>query len=202
MNQRNKSILVILMIVPLLMFMSDAEESHGSATKDFLGKLLNFVLLFGGLAYLLRKPMGQFLKGRSVSIEKELKEAKESREEASGRLASVEARLSALDQDVEKLRLEAEEEGRTLHERIIEEARQDAERLKQFARQEIDSLTQAAVRDIKEFAAALATDLARQRIQDQMTGKDQTSMIEKSIERLEKLHEKSNSDTKIRSRTH
>jgi F-type H+-transporting ATPase subunit b len=200
--QRKKSILLILVIVPLLLFMSYAEESHASQTRDFLGKVVNFLLLFGGLAYLLRKPLGKFLQGRSDSLEKELRGAKDSREEAIERLATVEARLSTLDKEVEKLRLEAEKEGWALHQRIVEEARRDAERLKHFARQEIEMHTQDAVRGIKEFAAALATDLARQRIQDQMTGEDQSSLIEKSIERLEKLHEKSDSDTKVRSRTH
>jgi len=200
--QRKKSILLILVIVPLLLFMSYADESHASQTRDFLGKVVNFLLLFGGLAYLLRKPLGKFLQGRSDSLENELRGAKDSREEAIERLATVEARLRTLDKEVEKLRLEAEKEGRALHQRIVEEARRDAERLKHFAGQEIEMLTQDAVRGIKEFAAALATDLARQRIQDQMTGEDQSSLIEKSIERLEKLHEKSNSVTKIRSRTH
>lgn len=202
MKQPKKTILLVLLVVPLFLFMSSAEDSHGSQTKDFLGKVLNFLVLFGGLAYLLRKPLGSFLQARSESVAKELRDARESREEAIERVASVEARLDSLDKEVEELRLAAEKDGQTLHQSLIEEARKDADRLKRFAQQEIEMLTQDSVRDIKEFAAALATDLARQRIQDRLTGEDQSSLIEKSIERFEKLHEKSNSDTKIRSRTH
>lgn len=200
--QRKKPFLLILLVVPLLLFMSFAEESHGSQTRDFLGKALNFLLLFGGLAYLLRKPLGKILQGRTDSIGEELRSAKESSEEAAERLARVETRLSSLDKEIETMRQEAVAEGRALQQRIVDEAKRDADRLKQFASQEIEMLTKDAVRDIKEFAAALATDLARERIQDRLTEDDQSSLIDKSIERLETLHEKSNPDTKIRPRTH
>lgn len=200
--QHKTSALLILLVVPFMLFMSYTEESHASQTKDFLGKVINFLVLFGGLIYLLRKPLGNFLQGRSDALEKALQGAKESREEAAGRLTGVELRLEKLDEEIEQLQREAEAEGRSLHQRIIEEAKQDSERLKHFAHQEIEMLTQEAIHGIKEYTAALATELALKRIQDQMTEEYQSSLIDKSIERLEKLHEKSNSDTKVHSRTH
>jgi F-type H+-transporting ATPase subunit b len=200
--QRRKSILLILSIVPLFLFMSYAEESHPSQTKDFLGKVVNFLVLFGGLAYLLRKPLGRFLQERTDSLKKTLQGAKKSREEAANRLDEVESRLEKLDEEIEQLRREAESEGQSLQQLIIEGAKKDADRLKRFARSEIEMLTQDAIREIKEHTAALAADLARQRIRDQVTEEYQSSLIDKSIERLEKLHEKSNSGKKVRTRTH
>jgi len=199
---QKKSALLILMVVPFLLFMSFAEESHPSQTKDFLGKLINFLLLFGGLAYVLRKPLGNFLQGRSDSLEQALREAKESQEEAAERLNQVESRLRKLDEEIEKMQREAEAEGQSLHQHVLEEAKQAADRLKHFASQEIEMLTKDAIREIKEYTAALAADLAQQSIQDRMTEEFHSSLIDKSIERIEKLHEKSNSDTKIRSRAH
>ena len=199
---QKKTILLVLLAVPFLMFMYSAEESHPSQTMDFIGKVVNFLLLFGGLAYVLRKPLGNFLKRRSEELEKALKVAKESHEEAEERLNQVESRLGKLDEEIEQMQREAEIEGQSLHQRIIEEAKQDTERLKHFTKQEIEMLTQDAIREIKEYAVALAADLAQQRIQDRMTEEFQSSLIDKSIERLEKLHEKSNSVTKIRSRAH
>jgi F0F1-type ATP synthase membrane subunit b/b' len=63
-------------------------------------------------------------------------------------------------------------------------------------------LTQVAIRDIRKHTADLATKLAQQSIQDRITEEYQSTLIDKSIERLEKLYEKSNSDKKVRSRTH
>jgi F-type H+-transporting ATPase subunit b len=200
--QQKKSTLLILLVVPFLLFMSFAEESHPSQTKDFLGKLINFLLLFGGLAYVLRKPLGKFLQERSDSLEQALRGAKESHEEAAERLNQVESRLGKLDEEIEKMQREAEAVGQSLHQHVLEEAKQTADRLKHFASQEIEMLTQDAIREIKKYTAALATDLAQQRIQERITEEYQSTLIDKSIERLEKLHEKSNSDTKVRSRTH
>jgi len=200
--RRNKSILLILLIVPFLLFMSSAEESHPSQIKDFLGKVVNFLVLFGGLAYLLRKPLGSFLQERSDSLAKTLQGAKKSREEASKRLDEVESRMEKLDDEVEQLRQEAESEGQALHLSTIEEAKKDAERLKRFAHSEIEMLTKDAIREIKEYTAAVAADLARQRILDRVTEEYQSSLIDKSIERLEKLHEKSNSNKTVHTRTH
>jgi len=193
---------MILLIVPFLLFMSFAEESHSSQTKDFLGKLVNFLLLFGGLAYVLRKPLGKFLQERSDSLEQALQGAKQSHEEAAEKLNQVESRLRKLDEEIEKMQQEAEAVGQSLHQHVLEEAKQAADRLKHFASQEIEMLTQDAIREIKEYTGALAADLAQQRIQDRMTEEFHSSLIDKSIKRIEKLHEKSNSDTKIRSRAH
>jgi len=198
----NKSILLILFIVPFLLFMSSAEESHPSQIKDFLGKAVNFLVLFGGLAYLLRKPLGSFLQERSDSLAKNLQGAKASREEAAKRLYEIESRMEKLDDEVEQLRQEAESEGQALHQRTIEEAKKNAERLKRFAHSEIEMLTKEAIHEIKQHTAAVAADLARQRILDRVTEEYQSSLIDKSIERLEKLHEKSNSDKTVRTRTH
>jgi len=200
--QQKKSTIMILLIVPFLLFMSFAEESHSSQTKDFLGKLVNFLLLFGGLAYVLRKPLGKFLQERSDSLEQALQGAKQSHEEAAEKLNQVESRLRKLDEEIEKMQQEAEAVGQSLHQHVLEEAKQAADRLKHFASQEIEMLTQDAIREIKEYTGALAADLAQQRIQDRMTEEFHSSLIDKSIKRIEKLHEKSNSDTKIRSRAH
>jgi F-type H+-transporting ATPase subunit b len=185
----NKSILLILFIVPFLLFMSSAEESHPSQLKDFLGKVVNFLVLFGGLAYLLRKPLGTFLQERSDSLTKTLQGAKKSREEASERLDEIESRMENLDDEVEQLRQEAESEGQALRQRAIEGAKKDAERLKRFAHSEIEMLTKDAIREIKEYTADVAADLARKRIRDRVTEEYQSALIDKSIERFEKLHE-------------
>ena len=200
--QQKKVIILILFCLPFFLFMSSAEESHPSQTKDFLGKLLNFLLLFGGLAYLLRKPLGKFLQDRSESLEQSLSEAKQSHEDARKRLNQVEARLGHLDEEIQTMQKQAEDAGQNLHQQILQEANQASDRLKHFANQEIEMFTQNAIREIKKYTATLAADLAQQNILDRMTEEYHSSLIDKSIDKLEQYHEKSSSDTKIRSRTH
>jgi F-type H+-transporting ATPase subunit b len=199
---KKKSILLILLLVPFLLFMSFAEESHPSQTRDFLGKLVNFLLLFGGLTYVLRKPLGKFFQERSDSLERALKEARESHKGASEKLDQVEARLAKLDEEIQTIKREAEDVGQSLHQNMLDEAKKAGDRLKQLANQEIDTLRHKAVHDIKEYTVALAADLAQQNIQKRLTEEYHSFLIDKSIERLDRLYEKSNPDTKIRSGTH
>lgn len=195
--QKKRSVILVLVVVPLLLCMSFAQEEHPSQMKDFLGKLINFILLFGGLTYLLRKPLGKFFQQRSQSLEKSLREAKQSHEESSTRLNEVEARMERLGEEIAAMQKEAEASGKSLRGEVLEEARHAADRLKHLANQEIEMLTQSAVREIKHYTVTLAANLARQSIQDRLTEESHSSLIDKSIERLEKLHEKSNSDTQI-----
>jgi F0F1-type ATP synthase membrane subunit b/b' len=49
-------------------------------------------------------------------------------------------------------------------------------------------------RELREYAAGLATEKARERILAKMTPERQARLIDSSIERLERLYEKSGSD--------
>ena len=42
-------------------------SGHPSATMDFLSKVVNSLVLFGGLAYVLRKPLKAMLAKRTLS---------------------------------------------------------------------------------------------------------------------------------------
>lgn len=195
-----RRVLIILLLLPFFVFMSSAEEEHSSNFMDFLGKTINFIILFGGLTYILFKPIRNFLERRSQDIENSLKETEESKREAGQKLKEVKARLSGLENEIANIRKEAELEGRREKERIIHLAQQEAERIKYFAKQEIEMLINAGIQDLKVYTAELATTLAEKRIRKKMTSEDQSFLINKSIERLDKLYERSNSDKEIHSR--
>lgn len=200
---RHKNIaFLILLFTPFLLFMSSEENSPAANPMDFIGKVINFLLLFGGLVYLLRKPLGKFLQGRADSLRDFMREAKDSRRGAELKLKEVESHLDKLDEEINKIRQTAKDEGTDLHKRIVQETNKEADRLRNLARQEIERLTQAGILEIREHMAALATDLARRNILGRITGEYQSSLIDRSIERLEKLYEKPSADKKIRARAH
>ncbi len=196
-----KNILLLLLLLPFLMFMAPEEEEHSSGLVDFLGKTVNFILLFGGLTYLLYKPIRSFLEKRGQDIQSSLKEAEDSRAEAERRLKEIEARLAGLQEDMERIKEEGEAEGRRAKERTLQLAQKEAERIKHFASQEIDSIIRSGIRELKEYAAELATALAEEEIRRKMSPRVQSALIDKSIERLDKLYEKSDSGQEIHSGT-
>jgi len=196
-----KKILLMLLVLPFLVFMASEEEDHSSGLVDFLGKTVNFILLFGGLTYLLYKPIRNFLEKRGQDIQSSLKEAEDSRAEAEKRLKEIEARLAGLQEEMERIKQEGEAEGRRGKERTLQLAQQEAERIKHFTSQEIDSIIRSGIRELKEYTAELATALAEEQIKRRLSPEVQAELIDKSIERLDKLYEKSDSGQEIHSGT-
>ncbi len=197
---KDKKILLILFLVPFFLFMASADEERSSAVLEFIGKSINFIILFGGLAYLLWKPIRNFLEKRSQDIERSIKEAEASKRETGQRLQETESRLAGLGEEIDRIRDDAELEGKRIEERIAQLAEQEAERIRYFARQEIDMLFKAELRELRAHAAELAIKMAEERIREKMTSRGQSFLINQSIERLEKLYEKSGSDQKILTR--
>lgn len=188
---RRRSDLSPLLTLPLLLFMSAGDGHHGSATLEFLGKAVNFLILFGGLTLVLRKPIRKLLKKRSDDIDQTLRRTEDSRIEAEKKLGVSRARMAGLEAEILRLKEEAEAESRAETERIGRAAADEAERLKKFVRQEIEELARAGMRELVDHAAERATSLARERIRARLTDEVQAALVDKSIERLSSLHETS-----------
>lgn len=185
------SFVLIFAVLPFLLFMSAEEEHHESNPMAFIAKVVNFLILFGGLIYLLRKPIKQFLADRAVKIDTTISDAEESRHGAEADLGKTETRLAALSREIEELREKAVFEGEREKERIIREAREEGERMKESAGQEIEMISRAGIRGLKEYAVTLAAAEAMHRIQERLTPEKHTQLIDDSIEKLEDLYETS-----------
>ena len=164
-------------------------SGHSSAALDFLGKVVNFLVLFGALAYVLRKPVRDLLAKRTDGVGEGLSRAAAERAESEARAASSRAKLAGLGDEVEALRAAAAEEARRETERIARAARDEAERLKKLTRQELEEQVRLGLRELKAHAASRAADLARRRIRRRLTPELHSALIEKSIDRLSRLHE-------------
>lgn len=186
---RRAPLLALLLVVPLLVAASSEEGAHPSALMDFLGKVVNFLILFGGLFFVLRKPVGALLAKRTDDVGAGLRKAETDRTDAEARAEGSRAKLAGLGAEVDALKSAAEAEGRRETERIARAAGAEAERLKKLTRQELDEQVRRSVRELKVYAAARATELARERIIRRMTADRQAALIEQSIDSLARIHE-------------
>jgi F-type H+-transporting ATPase subunit b len=173
--------------------MSAEEGAKTSATMDFIGKTVNFLILFGGLAFVLRKPLAAMLGKRSLDIQEALRQAQESKAGAEEKYREAEAKITGLEAEVRRLIEAAEAEARANKDRIAVLAAEESRRLRKFAEQESDQQVRAGLQELKAYAAQRATELARERIRQRLTPADQATLIDKSIERLSEFHEKSGS---------
>ncbi len=113
--------IAMVFIVPTLLLASgenEAAQRYFELTgrhTDFVPRLFNFILLVGLLYYLLAEPLKNFLKERTESIARELKEIEAARQ------ASKEAQIKA-QEELEKAKVKAKE--------ILEDAKSELEVIK------------------------------------------------------------------------
>src|ERR1051326_3724336 len=94
-----------------------------------VAKWANFVVLFGGLIYLLRKPMGEFFANRRKDIASGLERAQRAQTSAQARMDEIEQRLATLSTEITTLKTEAERDSLAEREKILAEARHEVERV-------------------------------------------------------------------------
>lgn len=202
--KRALALLAVFVILAASGFVQAAEKgpARHSSSADFLGKVINFVLLFGTLGYILRKPLGKFLADRVALVRSGLKNAEETALQAQAKLRSIEDRTGTLESEVEAMETKAETDGRTEMDRIMQAARREAARLQEFSEQEIEAQVRAGVRQLKEYAADKALALALDRVRAKLTPDAQSRLVDASIEKLAEVHEKRDSRPALRPRTH
>ena len=161
---------------------------HGEAQftwKDWLWPVVNFSILVLVLYFAARKPFAAFFKGRTEMIEKSLKEATEARELAQKTLNEVRARLNNTDQEIEQILEAARKSGEKEKEAIIAEGERLKEKIVEQAKANIDFELQKAKETIKSDAALMALELAEKEIKGKLGQKEQESLIDDYIKRLE-----------------
>jgi F-type H+-transporting ATPase subunit b len=158
------------------------EEGHEEGgTRQLIWKIVNFVAFFGLLFYFLRKPASDFFAARTAAIQKEMVEAKAAREAAEKRLAEIEQKLARLAEEIAAFRAEAGREDLVTAERMRQQTEAEAAKILASAEAEIDTLARAARLDLKTYTAELAVELAKERLQREMTPETQGRLVKRFV---------------------
>jgi F-type H+-transporting ATPase subunit b len=161
---------------------SPVEGDHG---KLELWKWANFLVLAGGLGYLIGKNAGPFFAGRSQQIRKDMFEAQEARKEAEARAAEIDRRMAGLAAEIAALRSDSEKEAQSETERLSRHTAAEMAKIQAHAEQEIASAGKAARLELKRYSAALAIELAEQRIRSRMTPDLEEALVRGFVRDLE-----------------
>ncbi len=161
---------------------SPGAEEHGST---LIWMWANFLLLAAGLGYLIYKNAGPFYEGRTRIIRKGLIEAEDLRKDAEARTAEIEKRLANLENEIAALRAESQREAAAETERLSALIETDMARIQADAEQEIDAAGRAARLELKRHAAALAVDLAGQKIRARMSDEAQEKLVGSFVRRVD-----------------
>ena len=162
----------------------EPEEEHAEGAVSTIARLFNFAVLVGVLVYFGRSPVVGYLVSRSAQIRQELVTASEMRAAASAQLAEIQARMATLPGELEALKHQGADDVKSEQARIAEAATHERERLLTQTRREIDMRLRIAKRELTEHAAALAVQVAEQRIKRVITPEDQVRLIDRYSSQL------------------
>jgi F0F1-type ATP synthase membrane subunit b/b' len=165
-----------LLLAPLA-FGAEKKEA-GDEGKWMPWKWANFLILAGGLGYLIGKNSGGFFRGRTEAIQKDMAESSRLKAEAEAKAREIASRLDALGAEIEKLRAEAKATFSVEGEHIRQETEKHLARVQQQTEREIDSMSKAARAHLRAYAAQLAVDLAEERIRTRMDPAAQSRLLD------------------------
>lgn len=156
-----------------------AEAEHEESPTAFLARLANFLILAGGLYYVLKSPIKRYLDDRGQQIRGDLSQAAQLRAAASRQMTEIDARLKALPAEIDALKLRGKEEIVAEQARIKQAAEAERQRLVEQTRREIDRQLQIARRDLTQHAADLAVSVARERLTRELGPEEQLRLVDR-----------------------
>lgn len=127
-------------------------------------EILNFAVVFFGIAIPLYRFLPKYLRGRSQKVSSDIESARKVTEDANKRLSAVEAKLAHLDEEIAKFRTEMENEMHADEARIKSTLEEESARIVASAEQEIGVAAAQARRGLRHFAAELAIEQASKQI--------------------------------------
>ena len=146
---------------------------------------LNLLLFLGILGYFIVPGIRQFLDGRSKEIASNLERARTQQEEARRMKQDLSGQIEALRREMEDLVKRTEVDAEREREEILAQAERERERLLQQTQQEIELRTGLARKELQRYAAELAANLARERIEREVDPEKLERLFDESLTRLE-----------------
>jgi len=161
-------------------------EESASILKAYLWPVINFLILVGVMAYVLKKmDIKGFFKKRTELIEQSLREAREAKELAQKALAEVEERLKVKDTEIASIIAGAKLSGENEKARLMEEGDKLKARILEQARTNIDYEVKRAKESIKQEAVEIAMELAEKKLKERLSKDEQLKLLEESLAKIE-----------------
>lgn len=138
---------------------------------NLLWTVFNLIIFFVLMKLFLFKPIKKAIEGRRAMLDGQLKQAKDTVNEANEKLADYEERIKNVDLEAQGIISDARGKAKVEYNRILEKANDDVAKLKQDARRQIEQETENARRDVKEEIARLAMETAEKVVGESVSAK-------------------------------
>ncbi len=164
-----------------------AEAAHaesGTMWWNLVYRTLNFLALVAILYWVMRKPVGQMMRGRRETIKAELEDLERAQAEAEQKVAEAEAKLKDIQARQEEIIQGYLDAGEAEKAKIIDAAEKTATRIKDMADMAITGEIKRAraelMTELSEMSAKVAEDLIKKNIGPE----DQKRLVGEYLEKV------------------
>ena len=183
---------LILCSMPCIFWLTAAYASGGGETggqegpnwSNFFWRSINFLVLGGGLYWLLAKKVKEFFAGRRDGIRTALAEAEIAREAAEKKFRDYSAKLDKATGEIEQIGEMIRSQGLSEKERIITEARKVAEKMKEDTQTRIEQEFNKASQQLRNEAVRLSTQMAEELLKKHIQTADHEAMVKDYIAKV------------------
>ena len=148
---------------------------------NFLWTIINLILFFVLMRFLLFKPIKKILTQRQEMIDNQFKDAENAREQADSLKSLYEAELAGVEDEKKQIITDARADAKTEYDKIVNRAQSDADRIKSDARKAAEAETEKARLSVKEGIAQLAMETAGKVVGEKSSAEIDSSIYDKFL---------------------
>ena len=148
---------------------------------NFLWTIINLILFFVLMRFLLFRPIKKILTQRQEMIDNQFKDAENAREQADSLKSLYEAELAGVEDEKKQIITDARADAKTEYDKIVNRAQSDADRIKSDARKAAEAETEKARLSVKEGIAQLAMETAAKVVGEKSSAEIDSSIYDKFL---------------------
>lgn len=151
---------------------------------DILLYIVNIVILFFLLKFLLHKPISRFLAARSKKISDSLDFAEQEKQKAIAKKEEYDKLLAASQSEAAKIVAEGHERADKSYNEAVEQGKAEARQLIARAMREIEQERRAAIEGMRTEIADMAVQLAEKILEREISLEDNRKIIDEFFEKV------------------
>ncbi|ERR1700722_10605689 len=161
-----------------------AKPDPADSSTGLIFRWLNFLIVFGGIVYLVAKYGGAFFRGNAKAIAASIQESTTAKAEADREMREIETKIARLDHDVAEMREEARRNWAAESERLHTTEQAEIEKIAHAAREELAATERAAQQEVREIAASMAVERAAAVVSSRMNTEVRARMFQSFLSEL------------------
>jgi len=194
---KTKGIFFFFIFILLSVSVLASSDEHGDHPFDwsgFWGWVINSTILFGGLIFLLRKPLVKLLSQKSLDIKNDILNREKELAVTSKEFKKIKNRLDGIEKEVQEMKQIAEKSGNEEKTRIEELGKKESEKILSLTETEINTRVESSINKLKAKIAELTIDHFKKDVGSLLDENTHRRIIDKNIEISGDIVEEENKD--------